>query len=420
MKFYNSLFILLILLSFSCKKQIGVLPEENITVLEGIVSSDDEKTLYIMDGTDLGKIVDTIVIEDHKFLHKFYSEEVKAYNLVSAKQRDETGGYMPVKFISEPAKLHIDFDVYDNEYKTKLSGGTLNIEYQKFQNEIRNIYGENCMQIYEKYSNYPLDSMLSKEANELQKMIPAIINTDKEKFVKLAEKREEMIKNKTYYSELGNERDSLIALETKKFEMRKYDFIKKNISIVGYSIFIEDLVMRSNISQADKKFALFETKFPNHSYTKLGSNLVHALKDLKPGGQYVNFTAPDIDGNMFELKSILDKNKVVLLDLWATWCGPCIAKTRLVKPVYDSYKDKGFTILGVAGEHKTLDRYKSFMANEQWEWQQLIELDKENKIWEKYNVMNGGGGMFLIASSGEILAVNPSAEEVAFILKERL
>ena len=134
----------------------------------------------------------------------------------------------------------------------------------------------------------------------------------------------------------------------------------------------------------------------------------------------MNFKAPDIHGNMFELKSILKKHKVVLLDLWATWCGPCIAKTRLVKPVYDKYKDNGFTILGVAGEHKTLDAYKNFMAKEQWEWQQLIELDKENKIWEKYNVINGGGGMFLIAGSGEILAVNPSAEEVASILKDRL
>ena len=60
------------------------------------------------------------------------------------------------------------------------------------------------------------------------------------------------------------------------------------------------------------------------------------------------------------------------------------------------------------------------MDKEQWPWLNLIELDRQNKIWEKYNVMNGGGGMFLIDGSGEILAVDPTAEEVEAILKDKL
>jgi hypothetical protein len=60
------------------------------------------------------------------------------------------------------------------------------------------------------------------------------------------------------------------------------------------------------------------------------------------------------------------------------------------------------------------------MKKNKWEWLNLIELDRENKIWEKYGAMNAGGAMFLIDKSGEILAANPDEKEVAAILQERL
>ena len=89
-------------------------------------------------------------------------------------------------------------------------------------------------------------------------------------------------------------------------------------------------------------------------------------------------------------------------------------------PVYEEYKEKGFTIIGVAGEFENTDRLVNFLEKEKWPWQNLVELDRRNSIWQKYGVDGGGGGMFLIDEEGLILAKDPTAEEVRRELEARL
>jgi hypothetical protein len=89
-------------------------------------------------------------------------------------------------------------------------------------------------------------------------------------------------------------------------------------------------------------------------------------------------------------------------------------------PVYEEYKDKGFTIIGVAGERKNTDRMIKFTEKEKWSGLNLVELDGQNNIWKKYNVDGGGGGIFLLDEDGKIIAIDPTAEKVRQELKSRL
>lgn len=77
----------------------------------------------------------------------------------------------------------------------------------------------------------------------------------------------------------------------------------------------------------------------------------------------------DLDGNAYKLED--KKGKVVLVNLWATWCGPCIAEMPHLKEMQDNYRDKGFEVLGLntgdneTGEAEPVEKIKAFVAQRQ-------------------------------------------------------
>ena len=99
---------------------------------------------------------------------------------------------------------------------------------------------------------------------------------------------------------------------------------------------------------------------------------------------------------------------------------PCRAKTKMMIPIYEKYKDKGFEIVGVAREFKNTERMKQAIAQDKYPWLQLVELDDGQKLWTRYMLGNAGGGVFLVDRDGTILAVNPKPEEVQKVLEQKL
>ena len=141
--------------------------------------------------------------------------------------------------------------------------------------------------------------------------------------------------------------------------------------------------------------------------------------NTKVGGDYFDFTAPDLAGNDHTLSKEI-ASRVALIDLWGSWCASCRKHSKELIPLYDKYKDRGFTVVGVAREYDNADAMKTAIRRDGYPWLNLLELDDRLGIWKRYGIGNAGGGRFLVGRDGKILAINPDAAQVEAILEDKL
>lgn len=108
------------------------------------------------------------------------------------------------------------------------------------------------------------------------------------------------------------------------------------------------------------------------------------LRKLNLVGKPFELKFTDLNGKEQSIKDYA--GKVVLVDFWATWCGPCRAALPEVKEIYTKYHPKGFEILAISFD-KDKDTLKKFIAEESLPWPQYFDgLAWENKIGAKYEI----------------------------------
>ncbi|MBR5634716.1 MAG: TlpA family protein disulfide reductase, partial [Prevotella sp.] len=139
---------------------------------------------------------------------------------------------------------------------------------------------------------------------------------------------------------------------------------------------------------------------------------------LQPDKPYIDYNVRNTDGQIVPISSLI-RGKVALIDLWASWCGPCRKHSKDMIPVYEKYKDKGFTVVAIARERNREDM-ENAAQKDGYPWPSLLELRDENKIWLKNGIGGGGGAMFLIDRDGTILSTSTDAEELEPLIKKAL
>lgn len=169
-------------------------------------------------------------------------------------------------------------------------------------------------------------------------------------------------------------------------------------------------------------YQIYQRSFaPLWSEHPLGKHLEYMTKagiQMKVGEQYPLFEARGLDGKQVSVNGLI-KGKWALVDLWASWCGPCRKNSKQMIPVYQKYADKGFTVVGIAREQNVSDALEA-IRKDGYPWVQLIDLRDEFCIWLRHGTENAGGSTFLVNPEGKIVAIHPSAEEVEAILEQHL
>ena len=176
-----------------------------------------------------------------------------------------------------------------------------------------------------------------------------------------------------------------------------------------------------NSSQWEPYLTLYHDKlinyYPGHPIHEQIATAETAYR-LQPGKPYIDYKVRNTNGQLVPISTLI-QGKVALIDLWASWCGPCRRHSIAMIPVYEKYKDKGFTVVAIAREQKA-DAMQKAMERDSYPWPSLLELNDENGVWRKNGADNSGGAMYLIDRDGTILSTSTDAEELEPIIKKAL
>ncbi|MCP5108018.1 MAG: TlpA family protein disulfide reductase, partial [bacterium] len=124
----------------------------------------------------------------------------------------------------------------------------------------------------------------------------------------------------------------------------------------------------------------------------------------------------DIAGNKVNLYGY--KDKVVLLDFWATWCGPCRKEIPTLVDIKKTYGDAGFEIVSIALERGNDAGAKKFVKENKMNWVHIINEKTGREIAQKYEIQYIPT-MYLI-KNGKILATGLRGEALKTKIKELL